>query len=145
LTKTALKRPELSASVAVFRGGKVLLAQRMFAPYAGHYSLPGGRVERGESLREAALRELKEEVQVEASIIDFIDHVELYERDEAGNVLYHAVICVFLAHWISGEPQTGEEVSDIFWHDPLLKVDFKMTPRLGEIIAKATLMNKVAR
>ncbi len=143
MTKIILNRPELSVSCAVFRDGKVLLAQRMFEPYAGYYSLPGGRVESGETLREAALRELKEEVQVEADITDFVDHVEFYERDEAGHVLYHAVICVFLAHWISGEPQTGEEVSDIFWHDPLLKVDFKMTPRLGEIIAKAGEMMRV--
>jgi 8-oxo-dGTP diphosphatase len=129
-------RPELSVSVAVVKDGKVLLAQRMFAPYAAHYSLPGGRVERGETLHEAALRELKEEVQVEAKIIDFVDHVELCERDDTGNVLFHAVIAVFLARWISGEAQTGTEVSDVIWHDPSLKTDFEMTPRLQEIITK---------
>jgi 8-oxo-dGTP diphosphatase len=129
-------RPELSVSVAVVKDGKVLLAQRVFAPYAGHYSLPGGRVERGETLQEAALRELKEEVQIEAKIIDFVDHVELCERDDTGNVLFHAVIAVFLARWISGEAQTGTEVSDAIWYDPSLKTDFEMTPRLQEIITK---------
>lgn len=135
-------RPELSVSCAVFKNGKVLLAQRMFEPYAGYYSLPGGRVERGETLRDAALRELKEEVQVEAKIIDFVDHVELCERDEAGNVLFHAVIVVFLAKWTDGDPQTGAEVIDVVWHDPHAVFHLKMTPNLQNIIAKATIMMK---
>ncbi len=137
---SVLDRPELSVSVAVFRDGKVLLAQRMFEPYAGYYSLPGGRVERGETLREAALRELMEEVQIKADIVDFVDHVELCEYDKTGNTLFHAVIAVFLAIWTEGEAQTGAEVSQVLWYDPLLPEAILMTPNLMTVLSKARKM-----
>ena len=69
-------RPILAASIAVFRRGRVLIARRARAPLLGLYSLPGGVVELGETLREAALRELKEEVGLDAEVTGFLDHVE---------------------------------------------------------------------
>ena len=69
-------RPILAASVAVFRDGRVLIARRARSPLRGLYSLPGGAVEVGETLRQAALRELAEEVGVAADILAFVDHVE---------------------------------------------------------------------
>ena len=60
-------RPFLAASIAVFRDGQVLLAERAAPPAARLFSLPGGLVEPGESLQEAALRELEEETGVEAA------------------------------------------------------------------------------
>ena len=64
-------RPILAASVAVFRHGKVLLASRTAPPAQNLFSLPGGLVEVGEGLAEAALRELMEEVGVTARIVGF--------------------------------------------------------------------------
>ena len=65
--------PFLGASVAVFRDGRVLLAARgPAAPMEGLFSLPGGGVEPGETLAEAALRELREEIGVEAELIGFV-------------------------------------------------------------------------
>ena len=57
-------RPIIAASIAVFREGKVLLAARKETAANPIYSLPGGLVETGETLREAALRELREETNV---------------------------------------------------------------------------------
>ena len=74
-------RPFLAASIAVFRDGLVLLAERAVPPGARCFSLPGGLVEPGEGLRDAALRELREETGVEAEVIGFNDHVEVIERD----------------------------------------------------------------
>ena len=66
-------RPILAVSLAVFREGRVLVARRARAPLKGLYSLPGGVVEIGETLHEAALRELDEEVGLEARIVAFSD------------------------------------------------------------------------
>ena len=108
-------RPFLGASVAVFRDGRVMLAARGRAPMEGLYSLPGGGVEPGETLAEAALRELREETGVEAELIGFVAPVEAIERDSQGRVRLHIVIAAHAARWVSGEPQTGPEARDIRW------------------------------
>ena len=74
-------RPLLAVSVACFRAGKVLLATRTRPPAIGALTLPGGLVEPGERLPEAALRELREEVGAEAEIVAFNSHAERIDRD----------------------------------------------------------------
>ena len=129
-------RPILAVSVAVFRAGKVLIARRARAPLQGLYSLPGGVVEIGETMREATLRELAEEVGVAAEIVAFNDHVEAIMRDEAG-VRAHYVIASFVARWTSGEARLSEEADSVLWVDGGRPVDLPVTPGLDEIIAKA--------
>ena len=109
-------RPLLAASLAVFRNGRVLLARRAAPPYAGRYTLPGGLVEPGETLAEAALRETREEVGVEADVLRFNRHVEVIERDTEG-VRHHYVIASFVGAWVAGEGTPGPEASDVIWAD----------------------------
>ena len=108
-------RPILAASLAVFRGDRVLLARRARAPLVGRYSLPGGLVEPGERLADAALREMREEVGVEACIIGFNRHVEVIERDPANMVRLHYVIASFVGTWVAGEGIAGPEADDVVW------------------------------
>lgn len=108
-------RPYLAASAAVLRAGRVLIASRARPPLRDIFSLPGGVVEAGESLAEAALRELREETGVEAEIIGLLPPIEFVERDETGRVRHHFVICPHAARWLSGEPQTGEEALEVRW------------------------------
>lgn len=131
------RKPVLAASIAVFREGKVLLAQRGKAPALGLYSLPGGRIEPGETLQAAVLRELEEEVGIRAEVIGFIDHVEHIETTPEGEVKAHAIICAYAGHWLSGEPQLTEEAVDVIWVDPLHPPALPMTRRLPEILARA--------
>lgn len=138
----SIGRPVLAASIAVFRHGKVLLAQRAKAPGFGLFSLPGGRVEPGETMRDAVLRELREEVGLSASITGFVDHVEHIEHGEDGTLRAHAVIVAFTGEWLEGEPSLSDEVSDIRWVDPLAPGDLPMTRRLPEILARAAAINE---
>lgn len=108
-------RPILAASIAVLREGRVLLARRARPPGAGRFSLPGGLVEAGETLIEAALRELAEETGVTAQIVGFNRHVEVVERDEVGAVRRHFVVASFVGAWLSGEGVVGPEASEIVW------------------------------
>ena len=130
-------KPVLAASIAVFREGKVLLARRGKAPALGLYSLPGGRIEPGEMLEAAVLRELFEEVGLEAEVIGFVDHVEHIEHAEDGSLKAHAVICAYAGHWRAGEAQLSDEATDLVWVDPFHPPALPMTRRLPEILARA--------
>ena len=135
-------RPFLAASVAVLRDGRILLAARGRGAMAGRYSLPGGLVEPGETLAEAALRELREEVGVEAEMIGFLDHAEVIERDERARVRHHFVVCAHAARWLAGEPQGGAEAVDVRWVAADDLGSLPTTPGLAGILRKAFALDR---
>lgn len=96
-------RPVLAAGIVVWRGDEVLLIRRGKPPYKGEWSIPGGKVEHGEPIREAVLRELAEETGTRAEIVGLID---LYESITAHG---HYVMADFAARWIAGEPVAGDD------------------------------------
>ena len=129
--------PLLAASIAVFREGKVLIATRTKPPGAGVWSLPGGLVEVGETLEEAALRELMEEVGVTAHIVGFNRHVERIDRDTDGRFERHFVLASFVGTWVAGEAQTGPEAGDVRWIDPNEVATLPTTAALPDVLARA--------
>lgn len=133
----AAARPVLAASIAVFRNGKVLLATRTQPPADQLWSLPGGKVEAGENLEAAALRELEEEVGVSARIVGFNRHVEIVGRDPKGTVTHHFVIASFVGEWLSGEPKPGPEAGAVMWTDPLKLGGLPTTRELGDVLRRA--------
>ena len=129
--------PLLAVSVAVFRGDRVLLATRTKPPFDGVFSLPGGLVETGESLAEAALRELREEVDVEAEIVGFNRHVESVGYDADHRVRTHFVIASFVARWRGGEGTPGPEAGEVRWVRAAEIPDLRHTPQVVETVAAA--------
>jgi ADP-ribose pyrophosphatase YjhB (NUDIX family) len=129
-------RPILAVSAVVFREGGVLIVRRARAPLIGHFSLPGGVVEVGETLAAALARELMEEVGIEAEITAFNRHVEAIAR-EGDRVRTHFVIASFVARWTSGEPRLSDEVDAVDWIDPAAGLPSPTTPELGEILMRA--------
>jgi 8-oxo-dGTP diphosphatase len=130
-------RPILATSIAVFRDGRVLLAERVNPPGLFCFSLPGGLVEIGEELQHAALRELREETGVEAEVLGFNEHVEVIERDAEGQVEGHFVVASFVGRWLSGEGTTGPEARRIIWADPHDIGHLTTTVQLPRILARA--------
>jgi ADP-ribose pyrophosphatase YjhB (NUDIX family) len=130
-------RPFVGASIAVFRDGKVLLAARGDTAQAPIFSLPGGLVEVGETLEEAALRELFEEVGVKARIKGFAGHVEVIDRDGDGRIRRHFVVNAFVGEWLEGEGVTGPEAPEVRWIDPNALGGIAVTKGLPAILAKA--------
>ena len=99
------------AGVVCLRGDEVLLIRRGKAPRMGEWSIPGGRMEMGETVAAAALRELREETGVEAELlglIEVLDHIS-----EHG----HAVLIDFAARWTAGEPVGGDDAMEARFFD----------------------------
>jgi 8-oxo-dGTP diphosphatase len=136
-------RPILAVSAAVFRERQVLIVRRARAPLIGHFSLPGGVVEVGETLAQAVARELQEEVGVSAEIIGFNRHVEAIAR-VGGRVRTHFVIASFVARWISGEPRTSDEVDRVEWVDPAASPPTPTTPGLAQVLGGAVRIENEA-
>jgi 8-oxo-dGTP diphosphatase len=129
-------RPILAVSAAVFRQGRALIVRRARAPLLGHFSLPGGGVEVGETMAAALARELMEEVGVEAEIIAFNRHLEAIFH-EGSRIRTHFVIASFVARWTRGEPRLSDEVDAVDWTDPAASLPSSTTPELREVLMSA--------
>ena len=91
---------------------EVLLIRRGKPPGAGGWSLPGGRLEWGERLHDAALRELSEETGVRAEMLGLIDVVDgRFEPDPDGRPMHHYVLVDDAVRWVAGEPQAGDDAA----------------------------------
>jgi 8-oxo-dGTP diphosphatase len=126
--------PQLAVSAAIFRDGKVLLVRRARSPAKGLYSLPGGRVEFGETLHEALHREVDEETALKVEIIGLAGWREVVPGTSGGG---HYLIMSFAARWIAGEPVLNEELDDFRWLEPEALGDLKLTGGLEEVIRSA--------
>lgn len=110
-------RPIPAVGVVCIRGDEVLLIRRGAPPRMGEWSLPGGRIEPGESTEAAALRELREETGVSAELIGLVDVVDgLFPPDR------HYLLIDYAARWLSGEPVAGDDAAAAAFH-PLSEVE----------------------
>lgn len=130
-------RPFLAVSAAIIRNGRVLIVRRGRAPARGLFTLPGGVVEAGETLFEAAMREVREETTLEIEPVALAGHREVIGRDGDGRVERHFVILSFAARWISGEPVLNDELSEAHWLAPHELAGLETTEGLAQIVAAA--------
>jgi 8-oxo-dGTP diphosphatase len=126
--------PQLAVSAAIFRDGKILLVRRARSPAKGVYSLPGGRVEYGESLHAALHREVDEETSLKIEIVGLAGWREVLPETRAGG---HYLIMSFAARWIGREPVLNDELDDFKWLAPDDLGDLKLTGGLQEVIQSA--------
>ena len=108
-------RPFVGVGVVVFRGSEVLLAQRGRHPRQFTWSIPGGAQEIGETVREAAIREIREETGLEIDILGLVDVVDAINREADGRVLFHYTLVDLFAEWRSGEAIAGDDVAAVRW------------------------------
>jgi 8-oxo-dGTP diphosphatase len=134
------RMPVAAVGVVCLRGDEVLLIRRGKPPKLGEWSLPGGRVEWGEGVEAAALRELHEETGVEAELTGLLDVVDgLFSSEgqvsdeELGSPDRHYVLIDYAARWVSGEPQAGDDAAEAVFHpldQALALVDWSETRRI---------------
>ncbi|MFJ3463066.1 NUDIX hydrolase [Achromobacter spanius] len=108
-------RPIAATIAAVVRDGHVLLVRRANPPDQDRWAFPGGKIDAGESLPDAAARELLEETGVTASPLYVFDAVDVFDRDDAGDLRRHFILIAVLCRWVSGEPVAGDDARDARW------------------------------
>ena len=126
--------PQLAVSAAIFRGDKILLVRRARPPAKGSYSLPGGRVEFGESLHAALHREVAEETALKIDIIGLAGWHEVLPGSTGSG---HFLIMSFAARWTFGEPVLNEELDDLRWLAPDALGALNLTDGLADVIRSA--------
>ena len=131
--ETPPPRPQLAVSAAIFRDDQVLLVRRARSPAKGFYSLPGGRVEFGESLHTALHREVDEETAIRIEIVGLAGWREVLPGASGG----HYLIMSFAARWTAREPVLNDEHDDFRWLKPDALGDLKVTGGLQEVIQAA--------
>jgi ADP-ribose pyrophosphatase YjhB (NUDIX family) len=129
------QRPQLAVSAAIFRDNRVLLVRRARSPGKGFYSLPGGRVEFGESLHTALHREVDEETAITIDIVGLAGWREVLPS--AGGGGGHYMIMSFAARWKAREPMLNDEHDDFKWLKPEEMGELKMTGGLQEVVQAA--------
>jgi 8-oxo-dGTP diphosphatase len=109
-----IQKPTAAVGIVCMNAaGEVLLIQRGTPPRLGEWSIPGGRLEWGETTKAAALRELKEETGVEAQLVGLIDVVDgIFTSRTSGDVTRHYVLIDYAARHVSGSPLAGDDAAD---------------------------------
>jgi ADP-ribose pyrophosphatase YjhB (NUDIX family) len=123
--------PRVGVGVAVLDGQHLLLVKRGHEPKQGSWSLPGGMVELGEPVREAARREVREECGIEVELSKLLDVVDFIRRDDRGRIIYHYVLVDFLGKPKTKELQAGDDVEEARWFrfDELASLDIPAVTR----------------
>jgi 8-oxo-dGTP diphosphatase len=108
-------RPLVGVGVVVWHEERVLLVRRNKPPRRGHWSLPGGAQQLGETVAEAARREVREEVGLEVDLGAMVATVDLIERDPDQRVRYHYTLIDFVAEAASATLRPGSDAADAGW------------------------------
>src|SRR3954447_19034193 len=109
------KRPLLGVGAVILRQEKVLLVCRAQEPCKGEWTFPGGLVELGETLREAAERETYEETGIRVRAGELLEVVDSLVKGAGGRLrLHHSIVEVF-CRYVSGSPRPGDDVPELAW------------------------------
>ena len=110
-----LNYPFIGVGVVVWDNSRFLLVKRAKSPRKGEWSIPGGRQMLGETTRETASREIQEEAAIRINILGLVDVVDSIIKDENGLVKFHATLVDYVAQYVSGTPQAGDDATEIGW------------------------------
>ena len=110
-------RPVVGIGAVVWGEGQVLLVRRADPPRRGQWSLPGGAQEIGETVFEAARREVWEETGITIEILGLVDVVDSIHRDEDGQVRYHYTLVDVFAHAAGGDAAAAGDAAEAAWFE----------------------------
>jgi ADP-ribose pyrophosphatase YjhB (NUDIX family) len=130
--------PLIGVGAVIVEDGRVLLVKRGHPPLAGEWSIPGGVLEVGELLREAAVREAREETGL---LVEPGEILGVFDRliRTGDRVQYHYVLIDFLCRRISGDVQPGSDADEVRWFTAEEISRLNLASDTAELLQKALL------
>ena len=114
--------------------GRVLLIRRGKEPLLGRWVVPGGTVERGETLEAALVREMEEETDLRVRPVELLTVFDRIERGLGGEVTYHYVILDYLCEYVSGTPRAGSDALEVAFARPEELRAFHLPEKALEVV-----------
>ena len=130
-------RPVLGVGALIIENNRILLVERAGEPLKGWWSLPGGGVETGETLEQAARREIREETGLEVGELQFLEIFERIMPDGEGKTEYHYVLVDYICHPAGGTLQAGDDAGRVEWFTESELAALRITEGTPRVIAKA--------
>lgn len=109
------KHPIIAVGVVVVKDNKILLIQRAKPPKTHSWSIPGGAQELGETIQQAAIREVQEETAITIENPVFLTVVDYIERDETSGIKHHYTLIDYAANYLSGTLKAGDDAMQAKW------------------------------
>jgi len=129
--------PVVGVGAVILRAGEVLIIRRANPPLQGQWSIPGGRLELGEKLRDAVAREVLEETGLEVEVGPLLDVFDSIFPDDQGRTCYHYVLVDYLCRPLTGTPCASSDASELRWAKPAELADLGIKPVTIAVIQKA--------
>ncbi len=126
--------PLVGVGAIVIDAGRVLLVKRAHAPLAGEWSIPGGVLEVGETLRQAAVREAREETCLTVETGDLLGVYDRMVLDGENRPRYHYVLVDFLCRWVAGEARAAGDAAEVRWFTPNQAAELPLAADTAEVV-----------
>jgi ADP-ribose pyrophosphatase YjhB (NUDIX family) len=136
------EHPVVGVGAVVVRDGRALIVRRAHEPRKGEWSLPGGLLDLGESLADAARREVREETGLEVELGPIIETFDRVHRDDEGRIRYHFVIVDFVCWSATGEAVAGSDAEDVAWVTSEELAAYGVNPHAADVIRKGLDSNR---
>ena len=138
------ERPIVGVGAVILSEGKVVLIRRKYEPLAGHWSLPGGSLELGETLEVAVAREMLEETGLSVEVGPVIEVFDRIIYDDERRVRFHFVLIDYLCRPVAGRLQAGSDAESAEFVDPANLGPYGLTEKATAVIMRALALAREA-
>ncbi|MHA1148586.1 MAG: NUDIX hydrolase [Promethearchaeota archaeon] len=133
-------RPHIGVGVMFIRDNQLLLVKRKYNPDAGYWSIPGGHLDLGERVEDAAVREAEEETGFKTKVTKLAGIINKIMYDHKGKIEYHYVLINYFVEQIKGSPDQPPVAADDALDAKFVPFeelkDYKLTDSLIELLKR---------